>query len=341
MKIVVIEMAERKAENLKIICGFLVPEIRKILENLPPERVENLCEIRLRASKPIVLIFTNERLFVTSTGRLTQFCFNDPVTVTAREVEDCFTAMCRYSVHSLSGSIANGFITLDGGSRVGVYGTAVTDGEKITSVRSVCGLNIRLSGDFRGIAAPIARRLYSNGCVNTLICGPPASGKTTALRDLCRILSDEKGLKVCIVDERGETDGCNTGVNTDVLCGYPKAAGIQLAVRTLSPEVVAFDEIGTLGELEAVREGMNSGVHFIMTIHCSGREELERKPQYRLLSQSGMVDACVFYKNVGELAEIVERESQNETTCFNCARSCLCADGSLHSVPNEYACIKA
>ena len=218
---------------------------------------------------------------------------------------------------------------------MGIYGTAVTDGGKITSVRSIRGLNIRLSGDFRNIAAPIAR-LFESGRQNVLICGPPSSGKTTMLKDLCRILSDEKSLKICIVDERGETDGSDTGVNTDVLDGYPKAAGVLIAVRTLSPDIIAFDEIGSAEETEAVCSGLNSGVNFIMTIHCRNEAELAKRPQFRLLMENGAVDSCVFLGGAGKIQKVISaKEIENEADGSDSSGNCLCNDRTVYSLFTE------
>ncbi len=335
-------MTDRKRERLGIICRYLPCGLSSALENLSDEYVRRLCEIRIRTDKPAVLIFTDRRGFITSSGRLTEFISNDLVKLTAQETEAVFNSMCRYSVHSLSNDIAGGFVTLEGGSRVGIYGRAVTDGNRIISVRSIRGMNIRVSGEYPGIAEPLARLISGRKRADILICGPPSSGKTTLLRDFCRILSDEKGLKVCLVDERCEADGCRTGINTDVLSGYPKAAGIQIAVRTLSPEVIAFDEIGTAEEAEAVVTGLNSGVSFVMTAHCADRTELLRRPQFRLLMSAHAVDWCVFLKNVGEIHEILSaRELENENCRAYGSGHMLCYDGSVHSISDEYACADA
>lgn len=341
MKLMVMKMNDRKRENLRTICRYLPCLLSSALENLPEERVHRLCEIRIRADRPAVLIFTDERSFITLSGRLTSFDSTDLIKLTAQETESVFNAMCRYSVHSLSDEIAEGFITLEGGSRVGIYGRAVTDGKRITSVRSIRGMNIRLSGNFIGAAEPIVK-LVGDKRANILICGPPSSGKTTLLKDFCRILSDEKGLKVCLIDERCEADGFCTGVNTDVLSGYPKAAGIQTAVRTLSPEVIAFDEIGTAEEAEAVISGLNSGVNFVMTVHCADRYELLRRPQFRLLISAGAVDLCVFLKNIGEISEIISaKELENENSGAYGSGNMLRYDRTVHSLPHEYACADA
>lgn len=328
-------MTDRKKDRLVKICGYLPQELSAVLMQIEAERVSKLCEIRFRADRPVVLHFTDGRYFATRTGRLTCFYSDSLICYSQKEIENVFISLCRCSVHSMTDNIAQGFITTPDGCRVGLYGTAVTDGDRITSVRSVSGLNIRLSGDFCGIAAPIAA-LYGKKNPNILICGPPSSGKTTMLKDLCRILSDERNLKVCIADERGETRGSYTGLNTDVLDGYPKAAGIETAVRTLSPDVIAFDEIGTFAEAQAVCAGLNSGVSFIMTIHCADLAELVRRPQFSLLCGCGAVDYCVFLGGVGKIDKIVsvkELFDENGSSCG--AWRGLRSDGTVHSFFSE------
>lgn len=335
-------MTDRKKENLKIVCRYLPSKLCSIIEKLPADRVKRLCEIRIRADKPITLIFTDGRTYLTNSGRFTTFASNELMKLTADETESVFNAMCQYSVHSLSDDIASGFITLDGGNRVGVYGRAVTDGGRVVSVRNIRGMNIRISGDFISAAEPLSGLIECDRRANILICGPPSSGKTTVLKDYCRILSDKKEFKVCLVDERSEADGCNIGMNTDVLSGYPKAQGIQIAVRTLSPDIIAFDEIGTADEISAVIEGLNSGVNFVMTVHCFGKSELVKKPQFRLLQADGAVDYCVFLKNIGEFGEIISaKELENEGFGSDSIRHLLCSDRSVHSLKAEYACANA
>lgn len=332
MKLLVMKMTERKEKNFRKICEYFPVRVRETLAALPDERIRKLCEIRIRAEKPVVLVFTDGTDFITCSGRLTEFISNNLLCVTERETAEIFNSMCRYSVHSLTDNIAQGFITLDGGCRAGVYGTAVTDRDRVISVRSIKGMNIRISGDFPDVAKPIVEKICGEKA-NILICGPPASGKTTVMLDLCRILSDEKRMKVCIVDERSESDGGNTGLNTDVLSGYPKAVGIEIAVRTLSPDIIAFDEIGSTDEVQAVKSGLNSGVKFVMTIHCADKYELAAKPQYKILSEYNAVDYCVFLKETGKIDEILRtRELKNENCRLDGAGTCLRPYGSIHSL---------
>lgn len=279
-----------KKEILRVVLRYL-PPVFSVLEE---KDADELCEIRIRANKPVSLVFSDRTDYLTRAGRITGFISNDLLSFSQSEIEEIFVKLCGYSVHSLTQNIADGFITLENGIRIGVYGTAVVRDGKITSVRNVEGLNIRIPAEHRGCALPIYNRLFHGRAPNTIICGAPMSGKTTVLRDLCRLISDEEHKKIAVIDERCEMGGYDLGSNTDVLKNYPKATGISIALRTLSPEIIICDEIGSLEEARELCTLVNCGVKFIVTMHCSELYELKKRPQFSVLNEAGAADACVF-----------------------------------------------
>ena len=171
--------------------------------------IESVAEIRLRAGRPCVAVDIYGRMSVCSD------------VFTAEDINECFSEVCRYSLHSYQSEIAQGFITLDGGHRVGICGTTVKNGGKIEFIKNVSGLNIRVAKEVVGCSDELYNRLFSVEPCSLLLGGKPLSGKTTMLRDVCRVISERH--KTAVVDSRGELAACfngvpqlNTGENTDI-----------------------------------------------------------------------------------------------------------------------------
>lgn len=262
-------------------------ELKNTLLDLPENIKQSTCEIRLRTGKPVILcgIYGNRILYRDSDKKNPFICYNEDVT-------GVFSRLCSYSVHSHIHSIINGFVTVQGGHRVGICGTAVTDSNgNITSVRDISSLNIRISREKKGCSDGLYGKLFSEGLQSVIIAGAPMSGKTTILRDLVRKISDsEKTYKVCVVDERQEIAAMNAGfcqrdvgVNTDVFDLFPKANAVDNAVRTMSPDIIAMDELCRDEEIDAISLAVNSGVKFIVTVHASDYTEILTRPQIKRL----------------------------------------------------------
>ena len=184
----------------------------------------------------------------------------------------------------------------------------------VTTIRDVSSLNVRVAREVKGCADDIIKRLRLNNLGGLIIAGPPSSGKTTVLRDLIRRLSgfeSPESLKVCAIDERGELAAMKNGVaqndvgiNTDVLTGYPKSCAMLTAVKTMSPQVIACDEVAAESELEAIAQGANSGIAFIVTVHASGFDELIRRRQVERLIDIGCFETVVMLKGGSEPGKI-------------------------------------
>lgn len=253
-------------------------------------------EIRIRSSKPVMLCGRYGSVFVLEGGVVSHACISSVLRASITDLQECFGAACSYSVHAYKESICSGFVTVSCGHRIGFAGTAIRDNEKITGVNDISSVNIRISRQFVGAADELFEEIKKRKVNGLIVAGPPSCGKTTVLRDLARILSSEQGnyRKTVIIDERGELAACSggvpnnlTGVNCDVLSSYPKRLGIQTALRSLSPEYIVADEIGGISEVEAVEEGLNSGVNFFLSVHAGDSDELRRRPQVRRLLESG------------------------------------------------------
>ena len=293
--------------NFIKVCGCFGSEISSAAE-----KYGDICEIRIRAEKPVVIIINKNQYFLKSDGNISQNFDLDNFVISAENLRSGFSRMCSYSVYKHITNINQGFVTLEGGHRVGVCGSAVCDGEQIRSVNDVTSVNIRKAGEFVGCADMI----FGNVGVDDglLICGSPMSGKTTILRDIARTLSLIRMKKVSLIDERLElasTIGSFDVGLCDVYRGYPKTLAITLAVRTMSPEFVICDEL-TGENVESIVNAVNNGVRVISSVHCDSAESARKNPSVRSLMKSGAFGRIIFLDgeipaniaesyNVGEL----------------------------------------
>lgn len=279
-------------------------ELKTKLLNLPEDVKISTAEIRLRTGKPVVLFGTYGSLFLATGQGVTKerdgsfICYS-------QDMHDIFSRLCSFSVHSHLQSIVNGFITIQGGHRVGICGTAVTDGAgNVTSVRDISSLNIRIAREKKGCSEVIYNTLFHSGLQSIIIAGAPMSGKTTVLRDLVRRISDsDNSKKVCVIDERQEIAAMNAGfcqrdvgVNTDVFDLYPKQKAIESAIKTMSPQLIVLDELCSDAEIDAVSLAVNSGVKFIVTVHAADYSEILSRPQIKKLLRTYSFERLVLLR---------------------------------------------
>ena len=273
-------------------------------------------EIRLRCNLPVMFLGNGITLFACRGNQLRTEP-EDALIFHSEQAEELLAALCHYSVYSYQESLNACFLTLPGGSRVGVAAKATLKGERVYSVKDISSFNFRISRQVKGCAASI----FSSFKIpeTTLLIGPPGSGKTTLLRDACRFLSSgELGryYQCTVVDERGEiaamknkASAFDLGLNTDVLTGFPKALGILNALRVLSPDWIIADEIGTLDEAKSICEGFNSGCRFLLSIHAGSIEAALKKPQLQPLLESGEIKHCVLLSGAQQPGKIREIRS--------------------------------
>lgn len=276
---------------------MLTPALTAAFLHLSNEEKEIITEIRLRVRKPLVVITLNGVCFLHRSGKLTQVYSDLAVKICEKEMEEIFSRLCGYSVYSYKDAINRGYITISGGHRAGVAGTAVTENGKVVSVRNISCINLRIAKEITGAADEIYLRCFAQGLSGLIVAGPPSSGKTTVLRDLARQLSGaEKGrfVKVFVCDERGELGAVHCGVtqndigiNCDLITSYPKKEGVLIGLRSFSPDIIICDEVATDEELDAVESGLLSGVYFALSIHAETEKDLRSKPAYQRLIASG------------------------------------------------------
>lgn len=301
---------ERKGEVIRI----FAKEIRRILQRMEAD-FRQVQEIRLRAGAPLLMVYGNREYYVTDQGRLRSGSGEGHM-VTRDELRETMEYISNYSLYAFEEEIRQGFITIQGGHRIGVAGKVVMADRDIRSMKYISFINVRLSHQIRGCADLVMPYLYEWGQItHTLLIAPPRCGKTTLLRDMIRQLSTgaagHRGVTVGVVDERSELGACyqgvpqnDLGIRTDVLDCCPKAKGMMMLIRTMSPQVIAVDEIGSREDLEAVEYVMNCGCKLVATVHGTSVEDLMQKPVLKEMVQGRMFERYIVLNSQGTIGHV-------------------------------------
>ncbi len=289
-----------KTCHLKTLLTFLPSQLSQAIEKMPPHRRNKVQEIRLRLKGPVSLVSSAENRWLSEGGGVTEN-LKEALLLSREVFGDTVERITRSSLYAFSEEIKEGYLTLPGGHRVGFCGKVVMEGGQKRAMRDFSSLNIRVARDIRGVAKPVFPYLLAERrprLFNTLIFSPPGAGKTTLLRDLIRRVSygdhslGFSGAQVGVVDERGELGATYEGVpqndlgpRADVLTGVPKGEGMMMLLRSMGPQVLATDEIGSSDDVEALKMALNSGVRVLATAHGRSPAQLRRRPALgRLLS---------------------------------------------------------
>lgn len=308
---------------METILKIMAARLRTILQRAPVDP-KGLFEIRLRAEKPLLIHTISGEFFLTGEGRLTKKP-EEAYIVRKNELRETVEYISNYSLYAFEEEVRQGYITLDGGHRVGICGRAVLEENRIRSMKYITCLNIRFAHPVTGCADALMPYIKKGDRVyNTLFIAPPGGGKTTVLRDVIRQLSDG-GKTVGVVDERSEIAACSMGVpqydvgiRTDVLDCCPKAEGMLLLIRSMAPEVLAVDEIGKKDDLYALRYAIHCGCRLLATVHGEDLKELQTKPGMREICAAGLFERyLIFEKRDGRAAvrEVLNGEG-GRLACF-------------------------
>lgn len=283
----------------------LPDSIRQQLEAIPERLLSKMEEVRIREGRPIEIGFRDEHRFINESGDLAKI----PKLGYLPTRQDCLfilEMLTEHSMYSYEEQLQKGFITLRGGHRVGMVGQTTVESGKIRHLKDISGFNIRIAREVVGCSRPLLRGILdqdAHNVHNTLIISPPQQGKTTLLRDFSRQISDGDwptyvnwpSRKVGIVDERSELAACvqgvptfHVGTRTDVLDGCPKAEGMMMLVRAMSPHVIVVDEIGRDEDAVAIHEVAHAGIRILCSAHGYSIDDIRKRPMFRSLLDSGV-----------------------------------------------------
>jgi stage III sporulation protein AA len=263
---------------MESVISMLPKKVAEVVRRLPPTIVEEMEEIRLRTFRPVEVCTRGNPYFL-------------PYTFTEEDAEHLINRLSNHSFYTLEEELKRGYITIEGGHRVGLAGKVVLEQGMVKGLRQLSSFNIRIARQKIGVGEPLIPFLFDGTWRHTMIIGSPQTGKTTLLRDLARIISSGyepfgiPAMKVGIVDERSEIAGCLRGIpqldfgyRVDVLDGCPKAEGMMMMIRSMSPDVLIVDEIGREEDGKAIMEAMNAGITLLTTTHGKNLEDIQKRP---------------------------------------------------------------
>lgn len=309
------------------VISFLVPWVQHLLAKLAAGVLSELEEIRMRQGQTLLLRVGTKEFGITEEGILTNR-LEEGVTIRADDLLKTLQIISQSSIYALEEELRSGFLTLPGGHRVGMVGQAVIERGRIKTLKHISGLNFRIGRQVLGAADRVIPYLIDNRnsrVYHTLLVSAPQGGKTTLLRDIIRQLSDGipglgfPGINVGVVDERSEIAGCYAGKpqkavgrRTDVLDRCPKAEGMLMLLRSMSPQVVATDEIGRREDAAAIEDLLNAGVTVLTTVHGSSLIDIEQRPVIRDLMGQKIFERLILLgrsRGAGTIEAIVDGRS--------------------------------
>lgn len=273
---------------------------------------EDLEEIRVRVGQPMEFLYGDEVRYLFRKSEGFAWCRmqkgrerENAYLTTGGDIAEMLNYISNYSLYAYKEELKQGYITIEGGHRIGVAGQAAMSEGRLSGIYHIAFLNIRVAHEKPGCAEALLPWIrWKESIYNTLLLSAPGAGKTTLLRDCIRALSagekEHDGLKVSVVDERSEIAACYHGIpqndlgpRTDVLDGCSKPEGMRMLIRSMSPQVIAVDELGNEADFRAVEQTIHSGSKVLGTVHAGDIRELSEKPMLKSWMKKGLFQRFV------------------------------------------------
>ncbi len=281
-------------KRTELVFRYLPLRIARAVDLLPKEIFQGLTEIRLRKSAPVSATVGMRNVFFREDGVICRM--ENGIYTKNSELEECISRLTERSLYTCDEYLAQGFVPLPEGGRAGICGRANYRNGKLCGFAEITSVNIRFHRFLPNSAAELVSHYRENGVTGTLVCAPPALGKTTLLRSIAYLLANGKGIspkRIAVADEREELSaGMPKGGLLDIISGIPKAQAVTMLTRTMSPEAIICDEIAP-GETEALTEAQNTGVCLIASAHCRTPKELLMRGNMKRLIDYGIFPLCV------------------------------------------------
>lgn len=289
--------------GIRDVFEILPEKIRNILQMEPD--ISTIQEVRIKINKNIIYLKDKKEKVCN------YICTKEDLDYIVRKISN-------YSIYAFEEELKQGYITLSGGHRIGLCGACVVDQDKIKTIKDIGSINIRISKNIEGCANKVLKHIiYGENILNTIVISPPKCGKTTLIRDIAKNVSDGiseynfKGKNTCIIDERSEIAACyrgipqmNVGLRTDILDNCPKSFGIMMAIRSMAPEVIVCDEIGTYEDMKSIVMALNCGVSIITTIHGNNIEDLFNRPVFKEVIDNKVFKRAIVLNNKNKIGNV-------------------------------------
>lgn len=319
---------------IRDILKYLSLNVRSIVSSQNEILLDKIYEIRIRIGNPIEVKTTTGKFFLSNNVK-SQLFNNTFYKIKKNDIISTVSLLTLNSIHAFEEEIQKGYITIEGGNRVGLCGDCIYKNNKFTGYKNITSINIRIAKDYINCSNEVMKYIIKNrnSVYNTLIAGPPLCGKTTCIRDLARKLSNGilkpyfEGVDITVLDERGEIGAVyngvpqmNIGCRTDILSYCMKKEGYIISIRALSPKIIISDELGSKDDFEIIQYAQKSGVNVISTAHCNNIDDLNNNIYLKTIIESKIIERIIILDSQKPITikNVYYNDNNDGMICYDC-----------------------